>query len=409
MAPFIPQGLVNPELTLFFALVLGLGFGYVLEQAGFSSSRKLAGVFYGYDFVVLRVFFTAGITAMTGLLFFSYLGWVDMSLVYINPTFLWSAVVGGAIMGFGFIMGGFCPGTSLVGAVIGKVDAMVFVAGMFIGLFVFGHFYHTFEPLYTGSFLGSPFIYETLGLSRSLFALLMALMALFAFAITQIIEDRVNKTDPARIGKRPSYVLPAMMLAGAMLVFLFLPPEKSSGLSEPRCGEIMAAWQQGGGRVDAEKVAYDIIRGNQDVVLIDLRPQEHHLHFTLPGAVNIPPEELLSRRWRAFFRKDPRHKVFFGDGTSLAARAWTAAVRQGYEGVYYLEGGLNGLFDRLFAEKPGHAPHGSNGYMNQFSERFVREARQFFMEGGAIRAEESRPVPVRTIIEIKAPDVAGGC
>ena len=57
MAPFIPQGYINPELTLFFALMLGIGFGYILEQAGFSSARKLAGVFYGYDFVVLRVFF----------------------------------------------------------------------------------------------------------------------------------------------------------------------------------------------------------------------------------------------------------------------------------------------------------------------------------------------------------------
>jgi hypothetical protein len=54
MGPLIPQGFINPDLNLFFAFVIGLGFGSVLEQAGFSSSRKLAGLFYGYDFIVLR-------------------------------------------------------------------------------------------------------------------------------------------------------------------------------------------------------------------------------------------------------------------------------------------------------------------------------------------------------------------
>lgn len=107
MGPLIPQGFINPDLNLFFAFVIGLGFGSVLEQAGFSSSRKLAGLFYGYDFIVLRVFFTAAITAMTGLLLFSYLGWIDYSMLYVNPTYFWSAIVGGVIMGLGFIMGGF--------------------------------------------------------------------------------------------------------------------------------------------------------------------------------------------------------------------------------------------------------------------------------------------------------------
>ncbi|MBZ0242576.1 MAG: YeeE/YedE family protein, partial [Bacteroidales bacterium] len=158
MGPLIPQGFVNPDLNLFFAFVIGLGFGYVLEQGGFSNSRKLAGVFYGYDFVVLRVFFTAAITAAIGLLLFSYMGWVNYDLLYINPTFLWSALLGGAIMGFGFILGGFCPGTSMVAAVIGKIDAMVFVLGLLIGIFIFGSFYEEFLPLYTGENLGSIFI-----------------------------------------------------------------------------------------------------------------------------------------------------------------------------------------------------------------------------------------------------------
>src|SRR5512141_2187547 len=128
MGPFVPE-LISDQLNLVVALFLGIGFGFVLEQAGFSSSRKLAGVFYGYDFTVLRVFFTAAVTAMAGTIVLGSMGLLDMEMIYINPTYLQAAIVGGAIMGVGFIIGGYCPGTSIAGAAIGKIDAMVFVAG----------------------------------------------------------------------------------------------------------------------------------------------------------------------------------------------------------------------------------------------------------------------------------------
>jgi hypothetical protein len=69
MGPIVPLFEIPEELNLLIAFLIGLGFGFVLEQAGFSSSRKLAGMFYGYDITVLKVFFTAAITGMLGLLF----------------------------------------------------------------------------------------------------------------------------------------------------------------------------------------------------------------------------------------------------------------------------------------------------------------------------------------------------
>jgi len=107
MGPLIPQEIISEGWNFFIAFVIGIGFGISLEQAGFTSSRKMAGVFYGYDTVVLKVFFTGAITAMLGLLYFSLFGWIDLNLVWVNPTFIWSAIVGGIIMGVGFIVGGF--------------------------------------------------------------------------------------------------------------------------------------------------------------------------------------------------------------------------------------------------------------------------------------------------------------
>jgi hypothetical protein len=181
MGPLVVYEVITENTNLLLAFFIGIGFGFVLEQAGFSSSRKLAGMFYGYDTVVLKVFFTGAITAMLGLLFFSLFGWVDLSLVYVNETFMHSAILGGVVMGAGFIMGGFCPGTSFCGAAIGKIDAWVFIIGLFIGVFIFGEGYSLWEDVYKAGFLGSPKISEYFGISEGLTVLLVIIAAVFMF------------------------------------------------------------------------------------------------------------------------------------------------------------------------------------------------------------------------------------
>ncbi len=195
MGPLIPQGVISGEWNHVIALLIGVAFGFILESSGFSSSRKLAGVFYGYDFVVLKVFFTAAITAMIGLLYFDYLGWMDLSLIYINPTFLTSAIVGGVIMGVGFVMGGFCPGTSFCGAAIGKIDAIVYTGGMFIGILIFSEAFPLFENLYSAGDLGPVKVYESLGIPASWFVVGLIMIALTAFYVTGIIQKRVKKVE----------------------------------------------------------------------------------------------------------------------------------------------------------------------------------------------------------------------
>lgn len=195
MGPLIPQGIIGSEWDLVIAILIGFAFGFILESSGFSSSRKLAGVFYGYDFVVLKVFFTAAIVAMLGLLYFNYLGWVDINLIYVNPTFITSSIVGGIIMGVGFISGGYCPGTSFCGAAIGKVDAMVFTGGMFIGILIFSEAFPLFENLYGSGNLGSVKITETLGISAPLFVFIVILVAIPLFYIVTKIEKKVKKVN----------------------------------------------------------------------------------------------------------------------------------------------------------------------------------------------------------------------
>jgi uncharacterized protein len=195
MGPLAINELISENTNLFLAFIIGIGFGFVLEQSGFSSSRKLAGVFYGYDTVVLKVFFTAAITGMLGLLFFSLFGWIDLNLVYVNPTYLTSAIVGGVIMGLGFIMGGYCPGTSFCGASIGKLDALVFIGGLFIGVLIFGLGYNLWDDMYLAKFLGSPKASTALGISDGFFVLMVIIIALGMFWFAEWAEKKYPREE----------------------------------------------------------------------------------------------------------------------------------------------------------------------------------------------------------------------
>ena len=195
MGPLVINDLISQNTNLLLAFIIGIGFGFVLENSGFSSSRKLAGVFYGYDTVVLKVFFTAAITAMIGLLFMSLFGWIDLDLVYINPTYLPSALAGGAIMGAGFILGGFCPGTSFCAASIGKIDAMIFVGGLFIGILIFAEGYPLWEDFYKSGFKGIPKLSESLGLSDGTLAFGVILAAVGMFYVGEWAEKKFPQKE----------------------------------------------------------------------------------------------------------------------------------------------------------------------------------------------------------------------
>ncbi len=191
----ISSGMVSPAWDNLFAVILGMGFGFALEASGFSSSRKIIGTFFGYDFVVVKVFFTAAIVASLGLLYFSYLGLVDFSTLYIQPTFLTSAIVGGIIMGIGFAMGGFCPGTSLCATAVGRIDGLVFFGGMFIGVFLFSESFPIFENMYYSGSQGAKMINTVFGISPELFTFFLVLAAIGMFVGAGRIQKNIKKIE----------------------------------------------------------------------------------------------------------------------------------------------------------------------------------------------------------------------
>jgi uncharacterized membrane protein YedE/YeeE len=169
------------------ALWVGVGFGFVLERAGFGRADNMASIFYGRDFRVMRVMFTAIVTAMVGVYFLDLAGVMPIANIGLLPTYLLPQLVGGFVLGLGFIIGGYCPGTSIVATMSGKIDALFFVLGIFLGGLLFTTSYDLFAGFHKSTFLGRVLLHEYFGVPSAFVVLGVTLFAVGAlYAVTRI-------------------------------------------------------------------------------------------------------------------------------------------------------------------------------------------------------------------------------
>jgi hypothetical protein len=181
MAPFYKYGFFGDEMSLVVAFVLGIGFGFCLERAGFGSARKLAAQFYLYDMSVFKVMFTAIVTAMLGVTYLGWIGWLDLSQVYLVPTFLGPQVVGGLVLGVGFVVGGYCPGTSAAAVATGRIDGMLYALGIFAGTFAYAEVYPSIKAFVNSNEMGQVTLPEVLGLPWGVIVFAVVVVAVLGF------------------------------------------------------------------------------------------------------------------------------------------------------------------------------------------------------------------------------------
>ncbi|MBK8808201.1 MAG: YeeE/YedE family protein [Bacteroidales bacterium] len=339
MGPLVGN-IIDADFDYLLALLIGIGFGYVLEQAGFSSTRKLAGVFYGYDFVVLRVFFTAAVTAVVGIILLNRFGLLDLSAIYINPTYVWPAIVGGCIMGLGFIMGGFCPGTSIAALSIGKIDAMVFVAGLLVGAFLFVEGFPLYDEFYTSSYLGDLLVFDSLEMPRGVFVFLLIFVALAAFVATYIIEQKVNKT-PVKLSlqliKDKPYHTAA--IGGTMLIGIIMLFVTDFNTSLYRKAEIIDLSTIDVRYIDSRELAFRILDKDKEILLIDTRDEKLYAKNGLPGSINIAYTDLANKGWTDIFDNPDKKKIIIADSELDEIRVLKILQTLGFQNFFILKGG----------------------------------------------------------------------
>jgi hypothetical protein len=324
-------------------LAVGFAFGAVLEMAGFGDTRKLAAQFYLTEMTVLKVMFTAIAVAAVLLALAAGFGLLDMGRVFVNPTFLPSQVLGGLVMGVGFVVGGFCPGTSIVAASTFKVDGILFVLGGLAGVALFGESVSAYAPFWLSGAMGRFTLPEWLGISTGLTVLLVVLVALGAFRAGEAVERRFGPARPAPAA-RPRL---ARVGAGALAAVAAALAIRGDPTPAQR-------WRWQPARVHAQLAQRapfaspaELVARRGDVALkvdvLDLRPEREFNLFHVGGARRIEPAALDdAAEVRRLLDAPPSTITFLvANGEAEAVDGWKRLVSRGVPNVYVLEGGIN--------------------------------------------------------------------
>ena len=225
MGPLYKFGWFDFGYSLQLAVLIGVFFGVLLERAGFGNPRKLTAIFYLKDFSVFKVLFTAIVVCMLGLLYFSIFGWIDLGRVYLIPTYIWPQLLGGIVLGIGFIMGGYCPTTSTVGMASGKLDALVFIVGVILGSFIFAELFPLLEGVYEAGSMGPVRLSDVFGIHSGIIALLVCVMAVGAYWFVEKVEGKFGDKDSLTTGSKKIKRSAAALLILLGLILAIINPD----------------------------------------------------------------------------------------------------------------------------------------------------------------------------------------
>jgi rhodanese-related sulfurtransferase len=350
----------NPWTYVVFGAI-GYAFGFTLELAGFGDSRKLAGQFYFKELTVFKVMFTAIAVAMVLIWGSVGLGLLNFSQVWVNPTYLGSGIVGGLIMGAGFIIGGFCPTTSLASASTGRIDGMFFMLGGFVGAFLFAETQGYYDHWYNNAgYYGRLTLDQVFGIPAPVIVLIVVCAAVFFFWLSERVESAVggkNLAAEPRIRKFGA----AGLVAAALVVLVIGSPtleDRYQKLSFQRtetieqadaeplqltrvfsADEMLAQRRVFTSPAEAFKARY-----NQAVkpLYLDVRQESDFNLYHIADSISAPLDS-LSERVPDLLAQPPGNTVIvtISNDEAAAVEAWKLLVASGVPNVYVLEGGIN--------------------------------------------------------------------
>ncbi len=380
---FFGNDTLSAPTAMLAALAVGLCFGFSLERAGFGSARRLAGIFYLREMVVLKVMFTAVIVAMLGLQYARGLGWIGEEQLFFMPSIYGAQIVGGLLLGVGFVMGAWCPGTAAVGLASGRWDAAVFLGGVGIGSILFNEMFGMLKCLYTWGDRGVQFVWQAFGLSEAVFALIFVLVAVGCFWGAEYLERRVSRTGVYwRSPFLKAFSVALVTLAvGLLAIHRGNADTGKTPAYAPSEAAILAQVAAADDHIEPEDLADRLMRGEAGLLLVDIRPAEEFAAFRIRGAVNIEmaalPTALAPYRNRGLI-------VLYSNGMTHPAQARDALARMGFGNVYLLTDGLNGFRERVLKPASLRAEPLSAGQTTR-----INAWRHYFTGGATIQKAAS--------------------
>jgi rhodanese-related sulfurtransferase len=401
--------------------LIGFGFGFALEMSGFGDSRKLAAQFYFKDLTVLKVMFTAIVVAMVLTFLTSGLGILDFSQVWVNPTYLASGILGGLIMGVGFIIGGFCPTTSLAAASTGKIDGMFFILGGFVGALLFGETEKFFDGWYThAGYYGRLTLDQVFHLPVGAVVTLVVLMALFMFWGAEQLERIIGKKDMSHQPKLRLVGAGILVLLAVSIIFIGQPTldERYNKVTFNRevNGE---AVKVGADSVLADRSVFvspaeafkSVYNQSMNPVFLDVRSEADFNLYHIVDAINVPLER-FPEAVPALLTEPAANTVYIvmSNDETAAVKAWKTLVASSVPNAYILEGGVNNWIARFGEDDgPGFTANPSAG---------DDELKYVFPAALGDRYESCSPSPIeyenltfeaRIKLQLKRDKSGGGC
>jgi len=344
-------------------LVIGIAFGYVLESSGFNHSPSLAAQFYFKDLRVFKVFFTAIVVAMLLIFFTSAIGLLDYNMIWVNPTYLWSGILGGLIMGVGFILGGFCPGTSLVALATLKIDGLFFVIGGLFGVFAFSETVGSYEHFFHGSDFGRLTLMDFFNLPAGVVVILVTLMAIFMLWGGEKLEAKFGGKDPNKAPKIRYYGAAVLVVVAVIIAVVGQPTTRDrwDRLSEEKQPQLESREVQ----IHPGELLHTIHDHKVNLIMLDVRSEADYNIFHLRNAKHVLPEEVPELVHPLI--QEPANTVIvaMSNDETMATEAWKTLVAESVPNVYILDGGINnwlsifaGEFEESFCA--GKKPSGAD-------------------------------------------------
>jgi hypothetical protein len=250
-------------------------------------------------------------------------------------------------MGFGFIIGGFCPGTSLVALATLKVDGIFFTLGVFTGVFLFGETVELFSSFWSSSYMGRLTLPDWLGLSTGTVLLLVIGMALMMFLVSELVESRVRGKLTTRVRNRQLLAGLILALLGIQVFVLGQPTaeDRWEYVREENEPELLA------GKVDAHpgEILHLMHDDQIKVELIDVRSEQDFNIFNIIGSRLLSSDELLGQAYNLLGEPGNTIFVLVSNDGSKALEAWKTLMGLGLRNVYILEGGINAWLDTFLS------------------------------------------------------------
>jgi len=391
--PLYAHGLFGTYAGLLVGTFVGVAFGFVLERAGFGRARNLAAQFYLTDLRVLKVMFSAIVTALVGMTFLSGIGVLDLALITVPETFLWPQLVGGLLLGAGFIVSGYCPGTGVVAIASGNLDGIAAIGGVMLGSLAFGFGYGPLEGFYKSSAMGAVRIDQLLGVPIAVVAAAVVAMAVGAFLggekLEAIFAPRAGALVPASPARVKARVFGGFAAVAALALVALALPARHTVAAEKTVRKIGAV-----------ELGRQLVASPQSWWVVDLRPEAVAEKGRLPGAIIVGPEEkgaasaagLASTRQLVVYRQ-----------SDLAAPP--EGVKRFAGDVYLLKGGYDAWkAEILTAPKASDSPTAS-----QSADYNARTALYAHFTGTAATAGSARSEPRPAAGPAAAPKKGGGC